>query len=72
MSSFTKLDIFFSIILILIGIGILTLIIILFSNRQEPLKETKTSDITILSISSLNFTEIDSLPVYSESNINLG
>ena len=72
MSSFTKLDIFFSIILILIGIGILTLIIILFSNRPEPLKESKTSDITISTISSMNFTEIDSLPVYSESNLNLG
>ena len=72
MSSYTKLDIFLSIILTLIGIGILTLIIILFANRPKPFKEIKTDDITISTISSLNFIEIDSLPVYSESDLNLG
>ena len=72
MNSFTKLDIFFIIILILIGIGILTLIIILFSNRPKALKEIKADDIPILTVSFLNFIEIDSSPVYNEANLNLG
>ena len=71
-NSLTKLDIFFSIIMILIGLGILTLIIILFSKRPETLKENKTNDIPISHFSSLNFIEIDSFPVYNESNYNLG
>ena len=72
MSSLTKLDYIFAIILTLIAIGILTLIIILFSKKPEKLNETKTPDIVISSISSLNFIEIDSLPPYSESKLNLG
>ena len=72
MCYFTKLDYFLTIILLLIGIGILTLIIILFAKRPKKLQEIKTDDITISSFSSLNFIEIDSLPVYSESSSNLG
>ena len=70
--SFIKLDYFFAIILILIGLGILTLIIILFAKRPKKLQQIKTDDIVISSFSSLNFIEIDSLPVYSESSSNLG
>ena len=72
MSSLTKLEIFFAILMILIGVGILTLIIILFANRPEELIENKVNDVGILSFSSLNFIEIDSLPAYSESSYNLG
>ena len=72
MSSLTKLEIFFAILMILIGVGILTLIIILYANRPEELKENKVNDVGILSFSSLNFIEIDSLPAYSDSSYNLG
>ena len=72
MSSLTKLEIFFAILMTLIGVGILTLIIILYANRPEELKENKVNDVGILSFSSLNFIEIDSLPAYSESSYNLG
>ena len=72
MISFTKFDIFFYIILMIIGIGNLVLIIILFANRPKELKGINGDDITISYFSSLNFSEIDSLPVYSESGSNLG
>ena len=72
MISFTKFDIFFYIILMIIGIGNLILIIILFANRPEELQEIKTDDIAISYFSTLNFNEIDSFPAYSESSSNLG
>ena len=58
--------------MILFGLGILTLIIILFTKRPDTLKENKTDDIPISYFSSLDFIEIDSSPVYNESNNNLG
>ena len=72
MISFTKFDIFFYIILMIIGIGNLVLIIILFANRPEELQEIKTDDIAISYFSTLNFNEIDSFPAYSKSSSNLG
>ena len=72
MRTFTRLDIIFAIIMILVGIGIITLIIILFVNRPEEIKAIKTDDITISYFSSLNFVKNDSLPDYNESNYNLG
>ena len=72
MRSFTRLDIIFGLILILLGIGIIILIIILFTNRPKELKGNEGDDITISYFSSLDFVEIDSSPVYSESSKNLG
>ena len=72
MITLTKLDIIFLTIMILLGIVIIILIIILFVKRPKELKGINGDDITISYFSSLNFSEIDSLPVYSESGSNLG
>ena len=72
MRTFIRLDIIFAITMILLGIGIITLIIILFVNWPEEIKAIKTDDITISYFSSLNFVKNDSLPDYNESNYNLG
>ena len=72
MRKITRLDIIFTIILLLLGIAIITLIIILFANRPKELKGINGDDITISYFNSLNFTEIDPSPVYSDSSFNLG
>ena len=72
MITLTKLDIIFLTIMILLGIVIIILIIILFVKRPKELKGINGDDVTISYFSSLNFSEIDSLPVYSESGSNLG
>ena len=66
------LELFMGILLLLIGIGIITLIIILYVKRPDKLKENKVEDIPISFFSTLNFIEIGSFPVYSESTLNLG
>ena len=72
MRKITRLDIIFIIILLLLGISIITLIVILFANRPKELKGINGDDITISYFNSLNFTEIDPSPVYSDSSSNLG
>ena len=68
-----KLDIFISILLFLLTIGIITLLILLLVNKPDKLPENKVDDdISLSNLFSFNFIDIDSTPVYTEQNTNLG
>ena len=57
---------------LLLTIALMVLIIILLTKKFKELDEIKYDDIPITGLFSLNFINVDSMPVYSESAANLG
>lgn len=69
---FNKLDILLTIFFILLTLGIFILTILVVFNQQDKIPENKVDDISLLSLFSFNFIDIESTPVYTEQNTNLG
>ena len=67
----TKLDIFLTILIILITIGFIALLIILLVTKPEKYSEHKVNEVIIPSFTSLNFNEYNSTPNYTEINLGL-